>query len=100
MHAAISVKVRVRHIRVAGFNDYVCQKQQDRAASLETEIEVLEKELGEGRDAQAIVKRHIGLLHKYNEAKDATQILIGRLASLKETTVRQIHEDYDLIDTD
>lgn len=25
-------------------------------------------------DAEKIVKRHIALLHKYNEAKDATQV--------------------------
>ncbi|KAE9398306.1 hypothetical protein BT96DRAFT_994929 [Gymnopus androsaceus JB14] len=55
-------------------------------------------ELGTGPDADAekIVNRHIKLLHRYNEAKDAAQILIGRLANLKETTVRQIHMDLDL----
>ncbi|KAH6911165.1 hypothetical protein BKA70DRAFT_1185737, partial [Coprinopsis sp. MPI-PUGE-AT-0042] len=60
MHASISAK-----------------KQKARVEVLEAEIATLEKELG-NRDAQAIVKRHIELLHRYNEAKDATQILIGR----------------------
>ena len=27
-----------------------------------------------GEDAQQIVSRHIKLLHRYNEAKDATQV--------------------------
>ncbi|KAJ6541724.1 DNA repair protein, partial [Mycena capillaripes] len=54
----------------------------------------------EHEDAEAIVKKHIQLLHRYNEAKDATQILIGKLATLKETTVRQIHDDLDLRDDD
>lgn len=30
-------------------------------------------------DASAIVSKHIKLLHRYNEAKDATQILIGKV---------------------
>ncbi|KAJ3829717.1 DNA repair protein [Lentinula raphanica] len=47
-------------------------------------------------DAEKIVNQHIKLLHRYNEAKDATQILIGRLANLKEITVRQIHKDLEL----
>lgn len=51
-------------------------------------------------DAELIVKKHIALLHLYNETKDATQILIGRLASLKQVTVRQIHDEYDLKDED
>ncbi|KAJ7919357.1 DNA repair protein [Mycena leptocephala] len=83
MHAPISAK-----------------KQEARIAALQAEVESLEKELGEHEDADAIVKKHIKLLHRYNEAKDATQILIGRLATLKETTVRQIHDDLDLRDSD
>ncbi|KAJ7885170.1 hypothetical protein B0H14DRAFT_2699944 [Mycena olivaceomarginata] len=40
-------------------------------------------------------------LHRQHEdadaiSKDATQILIGKLATLRETTVRQIHDDMDL----
>ncbi|KAJ6489621.1 DNA repair protein [Mycena vitilis] len=83
MHAPISAK-----------------KQEARLAALQAEVESLEKELGEHEDAEAIVKKHIKLLHRYNEAKDATQILIGKLATLKETTVRQIHDDLDLRDSD
>jgi len=33
----------------------------------------------EGEDPELIVKKHINLLHRYNEAKDATQVLIGRV---------------------
>ncbi|PPQ93267.1 hypothetical protein CVT25_015265 [Psilocybe cyanescens] len=78
MHASISTK-----------------NQEARKKFLELEIAKLQAQLGEGVDAEAIVKRHIALLHRYNEAKDATQ-----LASLKETTIRQIHEDYDLKNDD
>lgn len=30
----------------------------------------------EGEDAELIVKKHIALLHLYNEAKDATQVRV------------------------
>ncbi|KAJ7157233.1 DNA repair protein [Mycena filopes] len=83
MHAPISAK-----------------KQEARVAALQAEVESLQKELGAHEDADAIVKKHIKLLHRYNEAKDATQILIGKLATLKETTVRQIHDDLELRDSD
>ncbi|KIM48707.1 hypothetical protein M413DRAFT_437885 [Hebeloma cylindrosporum] len=83
MHAAISKK-----------------NQQERAISLQLEIDRLQAQLGPNEDPEKIVKRHIELLHKYNEAKDATQILIGRLANIKQTTIRQIHEEYDLKDDD
>ncbi|KAJ7842191.1 DNA repair protein [Mycena olivaceomarginata] len=83
MHASVSV-----------------QKQEARINALEVETASLEKELGQHEDADVIVKKHIKLLHKYNESKDATQILIGKLATLRETTVRQIHDDMDLRDCD
>ena len=33
----------------------------------------------EGENADEIVSKHIKLLHRYNEAKDAAQILIGKV---------------------
>ncbi|KAF9072888.1 DNA repair protein [Rhodocollybia butyracea] len=72
------------------------KKQQARITELEEQVARLEQELGPGEDAEKIVNKHIKMLHRYNEAKDAAQILIGRLASLKETTIRQIHKDLDL----
>ncbi|RDB29444.1 DNA repair protein SWI5 [Hypsizygus marmoreus] len=72
------------------------KNQEARLSALQTEIDTLQLALGEHEDPEKIVKNHIKLLHQYNEAKDATQILIGRLATLKETTVRQIHDDLGL----
>jgi len=54
----------------------------------------------ENEDPEKIVSRHIKLLHQYNESKDATQILIGRLAALKQMTVRQIHIDLEFMEDD
>ncbi|KAH9980884.1 DNA repair protein, partial [Lactifluus volemus] len=74
------------------------QEREARIAELEAQVTELQKELGNGEDAQKIVSRHIKLLHRYNEAKDAAQIIIGKLAVHKQTTIRQIHEDYGLTD--
>ncbi|KZP10112.1 hypothetical protein FIBSPDRAFT_1051509 [Athelia psychrophila] len=65
-------------------------------ASLEASVAELQTQLGEGVDAEKIVARHIRLLHTYNEAKDAAQVLIGRLAALRGTTVRGVHEELGL----
>lgn len=81
MHAATSAK-----------------KQREYVEQLQAEINALQARLGEDEKAETIVSNHIKLLHRYNEAKDATQILVGRLASLKGTTVRQIYIDMDLLD--
>ncbi|KDQ12064.1 hypothetical protein BOTBODRAFT_176827 [Botryobasidium botryosum FD-172 SS1] len=67
----------------------------ERAAALQTEIDLLEAALGD-EDPQKIVSRHIKLLHEYNEAKDAAQMLMGKIAGIKQTTVKQLHEDYGL----
>ncbi|KAJ3741695.1 DNA repair protein [Lentinula boryana] len=72
------------------------QTQEARISELQAEVERLQAELGQDEDAEKIVHNHIKLLHQYNEAKDAAQILIGRLANLRETTVRQIHKDLEL----
>ncbi|TRM67022.1 hypothetical protein BD626DRAFT_546047 [Schizophyllum amplum] len=81
------------------------KKTEARAAELEAEVASLQAQLGANIDADKIVKKHIKLLHRYNEAKDATQVrsssccLLG-LANLKDLTIKQIHEDYDLTDAD
>ncbi|KAM5539894.1 hypothetical protein V8D89_006397 [Ganoderma adspersum] len=81
--------------------------QQARIEALQAEVKELQKVLGyaflasrEDENAEKIVSRHIKLLHKYNEAKDATQILIGKLAVYRQTTIRKMHEDYGLTDED
>ncbi|EGO19094.1 hypothetical protein SERLADRAFT_443629 [Serpula lacrymans var. lacrymans S7.9] len=76
------------------------KNQEIYVSKLQAQVDELQQVLGENEDAEKIVSKHIKLLHRYNEAKDATQILIGRLAALKRTTVRQIHLDYELLDDD
>ncbi|KAF9488655.1 hypothetical protein BDN71DRAFT_1457027 [Pleurotus eryngii] len=77
----------------------VCEKRQEaRTAELQAEVNRLQEQLGRSVDAEKVVKQHIKLLHEYNEAKDAAQVLIGRLASLREMTVREVHESFGLLD--
>ncbi|GAA5908025.1 hypothetical protein JCM6882_000203 [Rhodosporidiobolus microsporus] len=61
-----------------------------KAVKLRAEVEELERGLG-GADPDEIVKRHIHLLHLYNERKDATNLLISRLATLEQVPAREIH---------
>ncbi|KAI0714655.1 DNA repair protein [Earliella scabrosa] len=74
--------------------------QQARIEALKAEIDCLQQTLGENENAEQIVSRHIKLLHRYNEAKDATQILIGKLSAYRQTTIRQLHNDFGLKDDD
>ncbi|KAI0673935.1 DNA repair protein [Trametes maxima] len=74
--------------------------QQARIEALQAEVNELQKTLGEGENAEQIVGRHIKLLHRYNEAKDATQILIGKLAAYRQVTIRQVHNDFGLTEDD
>jgi len=76
------------------------KKQQERIAALQAEVDELQQKLGESEDAGNLVSRHIKLLHRYNEAKDAAQILMGRLVATRQTTIRQIHKDYGLTQDD
>lgn len=40
--------------------------------------------------------KRMELLHKYNDIKDATQVIISRLANLEQVTVAKIHKRYNL----
>lgn len=39
-------------------------------------------------------------LHKYNNIKDAAQIVLGRLAVIEGVTVAEIHRNYNLNESD
>ncbi|KAG9016689.1 hypothetical protein FRB90_002481 [Tulasnella sp. 427] len=67
----------------------------DDVSKLQEDIRTLEATL-EGEDPKKIVSQHIKLLQDYNEAKDKAQVLIGRIATLKGVSIKQLHEEYDL----
>ncbi|WVR08339.1 hypothetical protein IAU60_005392 [Kwoniella sp. DSM 27419] len=64
-------------------------------ATLKEEAARLRAKLG-SRDPDQVIKRHIELLHTYNEIKDGTQALIGRYAAMDGKTVREIHVELEL----
>lgn len=93
MHVAISSKV-LDLLCLFIFELMQKQVQNARADALQLEIDDLQVKLGYSPhirayswlnvfrvdvDAEKIVKRHITLLHRYNEAKDATQVRRGLL---------------------
>ncbi|EDV97516.1 DNA repair protein SWI5 homolog [Drosophila grimshawi] len=47
-------------------------------------------------DLQKQKQKHLQLLHKYNNLKDATQTVLGALAQAKGLTVKDIHKMYNL----
>lgn len=71
--------------------------------SLEPEakkLKVLESEIGELKWVNSKyddnVKVYMDKLHRYNETKDTTQDLLGRLATRERTTVKELHERFGL----
>ena len=51
--------------------------------------------LGSGLSVEEL-DRFIDALHKYNDAKDAGQKVLGRLAELRGTTTRAMYDSYAL----
>ncbi|KAH8322618.1 hypothetical protein KR059_001514 [Drosophila kikkawai] len=41
-------------------------------------------------------KETIELLHEYNDLKDATQLVLGALATMKGVPIRSLYSTYDL----
>jgi hypothetical protein len=50
--------------------------------------------------AQAIVKRHIKLLHAYNEIKDVGQGLMGLIADARGVRLKEVMEEMDVGEKD
>lgn len=62
-----------------------------RKAELKAKVEEL-GDFNEDKSKDEIMQ----LLHKYNEVKDATQIIIGALANVENVSIRSLHEKFDL----
>lgn len=60
--------------------------------SLESEITSFNK----NSEAQSSMKEIMELLHDYNNIKDATQVILGALATMRGVTVASLHEEFDL----
>ncbi|KAJ1826297.1 hypothetical protein LPJ73_009044 [Coemansia sp. RSA 2703] len=44
--------------------------------------------------ARALSDMHMDRLHRYNDIKDAGQVLFGKLAELRGKTVKEMHQEY------
>lgn len=62
-----------------------------REAELEREIAELQSE----NLSLEELDRQMDLLHRYNDIKDAAQVVMGRLAELENVTVKVLHEKYE-----
>ncbi|KAJ2516290.1 swi5-like zinc finger protein [Coemansia sp. RSA 2049] len=75
---------------------------EETIASLKQELEALDQKKSELLlesslsldEARRMNEEHIDLLHRYNDIKDAGQILFGKLAELKGKTVKEVYMDY------
>ena len=47
-------------------------------------------------DTEAAIQAHIELLHRYNDMKDAGQLLIGRIAEIEGTTTKALYTAFGL----
>ncbi|KAL4126664.1 hypothetical protein QTP88_010873 [Uroleucon formosanum] len=61
--------------------------------SLDIELEKLKMKI---KEKDEIMKA----LHQYNDIKDATQEVLGRLAILEGVTVAEMHRKYNLLESD
>lgn len=61
--------------------------------SLDLEIEKMKEKK---KEKDEIMKA----LHRYNYIKDATQIVLGRLADVEGVTVAEMHRKYNLLESD
>lgn len=75
--------------------DTALSPEESRTKELEVEVAALRLKLGD-RDPEAIVQKHIKLLHTYNEIKDGAQALIAHYARLVQKPLRQVYEELNL----
>lgn len=61
-------------------------------------VPVVEAELMD--NAQTTIKKHIKLLHRYNETRDVGQGLIGMVAESRKVRVRDVQEEFGVRDGD
>lgn len=66
--------------------------------SLKEREEQLDKEIAEllAQGVTTDLKPQMQALHKYNEMKDLAQMVLGYLADVEQTTVKELHERYNV----
>lgn len=69
-------------------------------SKLQAKRDRLRKELAKYQSTQTSDEQRkieiMELLHRYNEIKDGTQIIIGALANIDNITIKSVHEKFNL----
>ena len=62
---------------------------------LKEKHDMLDKEMA---DVYRVIEleKHISLLHEYNDIKDVSQMLLGKLAVTRGVTTKELYPDFDL----
>ncbi|XP_031225675.1 DNA repair protein SWI5 homolog isoform X2 [Mastomys coucha] len=68
------------------------QKLKEKQEMLDKEISQL---IAEGYRVIEL-EQHISLLHEYNDIKDVSQMLLGKLAVTRGVTTKELYPDFDL----
>lgn len=72
---------------------------EEQLAKLIKEETELDKDIaalkGKGFKTEEL-KGHIDNLHRYNEIKDAAQLVLGRLADIEQVTLKEVHKRYNV----
>jgi hypothetical protein len=83
------------------FSDGLPSLRQFRAElhSSRAKLATLKSHSGYRLDSEIDAARwqHIHKLHRYNEAKDLAQALLGKLAVVRGTTTRELYPEFDLL---
>ena len=72
------------------------KKEYARFSGIKESLESELIELKKNAELQDSVKEIMELLHQYNDIKDATQVVLGALASMRGVTTASLHKEFDL----
>ena len=79
------------------------EKEQEEYLNLLKLEEELDEELSKLRtelDSAPSKQTTMNYLHEYNDIKDATQVVLGALATMREVTIASLHKEFNLPTTD
>lgn len=62
---------------------------------LERRVQILNEQFN-GHSKENIQRETMDLMHKYNEIKDATQVVLGAIANIEGVTVKELHYQFQL----
>lgn len=99
----------IRELTTASSNQPLCSNDKENILLTEEEIreyfklieheKILDQELTNLKIEETefrSIQETMDLLHKYNEIKDVTQMVIGAIAVLNKTTIKNLYDQYGL----